>query len=481
MHTSIKRHDTDLSTSIRSSRRSDESCESRSTAPTSVFYSPHPSPRPSLQHSSSPAPTYCKVTYDTDITPHTTLEGRDSTDSYPSTTASAEVLYDEPEDLDLEEIEYHIPEYKDTNVESESKASTPQDFAQYFPSQRRLCIRHDETTYDGNMNLRVDTEVSEHCKRMYMQLFHLRMHDLKKREFSLRRYCRDSGREVCHSSRRYTDPGSQKPGFQRSVSNAFASLRSRPEFKRSNSGGSVKYAPQRHDSGYGSDGEDDLFDDEVSSFMSSENRLKSSSSPVPTNITKLEFSNYAQVEVKRRGTKNSKRYEFEYWGSVYNWKRVVNRDSAGQSVSYHLVKGDSRLPIAHIVPELRSQAQIHDEEAAGGWVPPCSMWISDPAVLSAVTDVADVIVATGLIALVDDCIKRHFGPAPKPKFSRQISLPLTPLKGHVDFVGPKALVKHVFSRRNSSDKESEKEGHGHGHGYEHRNSPLRYANFVEAH
>ena len=73
-----------------------------------------------------------------------------------------------------------------------------------------------------------------------------------------------------------------------------------------------------------------------------------------------------------------------------------------------------------------------------------------------------VIVATGLIALVDDSIKRHFHRKPK---TRQVALPLTQLK--MDFVGPKVMVEHIFKRRNSGD--SSKQG-----------SPLKYANPIAA-
>jgi len=80
------------------------------------------------------------------------------------------------------------------------------------------------------------------------------------------------------------------------------------------------------------------------------------------------------------------------------------------------------------------------------------------------TDVADVIIASGLIALVDDSIKLRFNP--KPKHTRHISVPLTPLKMDFEYVGPKALVEH-FRRRNSDDKERESPAHG--------QSPLRRA------
>lgn len=456
----MQRHNTDPSVRSKGSRRSDESYDSQSTAPTSIQESLRPSSRPSLQHAATTGSRFCSITYDEDLSPCTSIYERASTETYTSSIAE---IYEEPEDLD--DLEYEVPAYRHDFVESEPRASTPQDFADFFPSQRRLCIRHDDTTSDGNMNLRVDTEVTEGRHKVPLTLFHLRMQDLKAREFSLRRYCRDSGREVCHSSQRTAKPASERPGLQRSMSSAFASLRMRPEgIRRTNSWGSTKSAkinPKRQDSGYGSDGEDDDFyaaeDDDVESFMSDKS---SASVQLPAKTTKLEFSNYAQVDVKRRGSKGNKRYEFEYWGYTYTWKRVSNKDGAGKRISYHLVKGESPNVIAHIVPEMRSPHQVRAEEEAGGWVPPCSMWISDEKVLSALTDVADVIIATGLIALVDDCIKQRF--SPKHKQPRKMNVPLT--QRSIEYVGPKALVDAMFRRRGSVEKERE-----HGH----RESPLR--------
>ena len=76
-----------------------------------------------------------------------------------------------------------------------------------------------------------------------------------------------------------------------------------------------------------------------------------------------------------------------------------------------------------------------------------------------------VIVATGLIALIDDCIKSHFHP--KTRHTHSVSVPLTPLKYEVEFVSPKAF----FSRRNSGGSQKDREQ---------RSSPLRYTNHVEA-
>lgn len=379
MH-SIRRYNTDISTRSAGSRYSDESQESRSTAPT--HYSS--SPRPSMQHAATDRPVYLKHQYEFDASPSTTYCSRASTETYASTTASSEELYEDPQ---LEDSEYELPEYREV-VETDLRPSNPSDFAKFFPTTKRMYIRHDDTTPDGNMNLRVDTTTG---KSGTVQLFHLRMHDLKKREFSLRRYERSSGREVCHSTRKYSKPAvERRPALTKSVSNAFASIR-RPEFKRTESGASqhshkssksYSTPSQRQDSGYGSEDEED----EIDYFM---NEKKSKQIPIPTNTTKLEFSNYAQVEVKRRGAKSSKRYDFEYWGYTYTWKRVTEKDGQGKAVSYNLYKGDSGRAVAHIVPELRSPSQIREEEMAGGWVPPCSMWISDKNLLEAVTDVCE--------------------------------------------------------------------------------------------
>jgi hypothetical protein len=379
MSHTLRRTNTHLSQSTRSSnsRRSDDSQESRSTAPTSVDYSP----RPPTQHAYTERPVYSKRDYK--YSPTATYIARSSVETYAS-GASEEDLFLEPESYEEFDPEYDVPEYLEV-VDTDLRPTNPSNFANYFPSTKRLYIRHDDTTYDGNMNLRVDTEGSTKNKGN-VQLFHLRMQDLKKREFSLRRYERSSGREVCHSARKYAKPSEQRPALTRSVSNAIAGFR-KPEFKRNGSllsqhSQKSTNGVKRSDSGYGSIYENST---EVTDFMT---ELKAKSPSLPTNTTKLEFSNYAQIDVKRRGKKSSKRYEFEYWGYSYSWRRVEEKYSGAKSVSYHLHKGDGPA-IAHIVPELRSPAQVHADEAAGGWVPPCSMWISDPSVVEALTDVAE--------------------------------------------------------------------------------------------
>ena len=355
--------------STSSSECSDNSYHSQSTAPT-VY-----SVRPSLRH------------YETDVSQikadHKWEEpffheeyARSSVGTYASTEPS-EADFNEDEPIYEEPPEYHYE-----NPTPTVYASTPPQFADYFPSTKRLRICHDDTI-DGNMNLRIDTDMQTSSgRRVDLTLFHLRMHDLKNRQFSLRRYCRDSGREVCHSSRKYAKLASERrPGLQRSVSNAFASLMSKSDGRTA-----TKTSLKRNDSGYESMSEDE--DDDTLPRESP--RLNSTGSlPMPTNTTKVEFSNYAHVDLKRRGAKSSKRYEFEYWGTSYAWRRVVKKHGPMKVISYHLYNLQASTPVAHIVPIPMTPAEAFDEERKGGWVPPSSLWISDERILSGLTDVAE--------------------------------------------------------------------------------------------
>jgi hypothetical protein len=163
------------------------------------------------------------------------------------------------------------------------------------------------------------------------------------------------------------------------MSNALSTLRAKSESKSS-----TKTTLKRSDSGYGSLCEEDL--DSDAETMSSKSRR---SIPLPTNTTHLEFSNYAHIDIKRRGTKSSKRYEFEYWGTNYAWKRVGRKTGNVKEVSYHLVDTESSRTIAHIVPDILTEAEAAIEDAKGGWVPPCSLWIRDQQSVRGLTDVAE--------------------------------------------------------------------------------------------
>jgi hypothetical protein len=53
-----------------------------------------------------------------------------------------------------------------------------------------------------------------------------------------------------------------------------------------------------------------------------------------------------------------------------------------------------------------------------------------------------IVVSTGLMALVDDCIKRRF----HQKQSTQLHIPLVRNKLHLDYIGPKQLIDEIFNR-----------------------------------
>lgn len=492
--------------------------------------------------------------HDEDLSPSTNCYPRSSVDTYVSSTESEEALEQQLPDgaLDMtddEFFQYHdeqqrrntcddsippLPEYRHDIVDSSVRPSSPQEFAQLFPSLNRMSVRHDEFTSDGNMNLRVDITVPVGSRRRptSYQLFHLRMYDLAKREFSLRRYCRDSGREVCNSKLNFIDPSEKKsrigimsrktsedenlkqwerrssggnssnhsssssnrpdaadgrPTLQRSMTTALRTLgaiatKKKPSMRRSHTsavlGQQYHQRPATSYSAYNSNDDNEYItglrpasaSGSTPSFFgrSGKDRQPVPAPPKPTNTIKLEFSNYARVDVERRhgpGSDNS-RYEFEWWGHKYTWKRVAEKHL--NVVSYHLLRDDNgETAIAHIVPEMRSPNQVQEDDEAGGWVPPCHMWISDPSVLEAMTDVADVIMSTGLMALVDDCIRTRWQPR---KIHHRVTVPLTSRTLDMESVRPRALMQHVFHRRNSNSNGSNGNGSS-----TYTSSPLRHA------
>jgi hypothetical protein len=315
-----------------------------------------------------------------------TLPPRASVDTYAST--SEEDVADDLDDMP----EYQVPQHHHhQSLPSDAIPTTPRDFAELFPTGKRISIRHDDATIDGNMNLRVDTQVEErgHRKQSYT-LFHLRMQDLRTREFSLRRYCRESGREVCHSIRKYQTPPTEKRPVLQRASTALASL------VKSDSRPSTSAGLKRSDSGYESVPgrveeveEDDDDEDEYSPKSKSVGYAKGRAL-IPTNTMKLEFSNYAHMDVKRRGAKSYKRYAFEYWGHDYSWKRIVKKERDHESISYYLVRDDNdKEPLAHICPVRLTPEEAREEQARGGWVPPCYMRITDNQILQSNTDVSE--------------------------------------------------------------------------------------------
>ena len=423
-----RQNESSQSNTTNSSGRSDRSYQSQETTPTESSGS-----RPGLpQHQTC----YGRVEGRTQrqYPPAAAYDARNSVETYAST--SEEDLADDYDDYP----EYDVPDYPHDALPDGAIPTTPRDFADLFPTAKRISIRHDDSTLDGNMNLRVDTQIEErnHRKQSYT-LFHLRMKDLRTREFSLRRYCRDSGREVCHSIRKYQKPPSEvRPVLQR-ASTALASLVHKPDSRPTTSSGL-----KRSDSGYESMngwGEED--DSRPKSAGYARGRAL-----IPTNTIKLEFSNYAHVDVKRRGAKTGKRYSFEYWGHDYYWKRRVSVDRNRETVSYCLVRADApKNDLAHISPVRLTDEQAEYEAARGGWIPPSYPRITDEETLGTESDFSDVIVATGLIALVDDCIKRRF----HSKRSTLLHIPLVRNASFklptMEYVGPKRLIDEVFNRR----------------------------------
>ncbi|KAK3398372.1 hypothetical protein B0T20DRAFT_206558 [Sordaria brevicollis] len=494
MSSSHRRQGSSQSTSSgHSHQQSHDSFESHlthSTAPTSLYstqdhyFSDHKTMgtstradedlyTPSSYYHSQPKP----YVYQDDVSPATSLYPRSSVETYASTTSSSQDLdamdLDDESPVETEDVSIPpLPTYRRELVEPNVRATTPQDFAKLFPSLNRLSIRHDEYTSDGNMNLRIDTVVTGRRRTVY-QLFHLRMYDLAKREFSLRRYCRDSGREVCNSKRKYAESSAsvkaksratskddvntskshhERPTLKRSMSTAIKTLsaatKSKPALRRTTTSGAASICSSRPNTSDSCYGGDELCRHSNSSRTSLASKGKGHRAAIPTNTIKLEFSNYARVDVHRRGGKSNKRYEFEWWGHNYAWKRSVDKQMGGQ-VSFHLIRdGNTSAPVAHIVPETRSPAQVDADERAGGWVPPCFMWIADETIIDAVTDVADVIMASGLMALVDDCIKEKWQTSkkvhriPLPLTHRTVSLP------SID-ASPRSIMQHVFGRRHS--------------------------------
>ncbi|EFW17982.1 conserved hypothetical protein [Coccidioides posadasii str. Silveira] len=325
---------------------------------------------------------------------------------------------------------------------AEAIASNPTSFGRLFPSCRKLMVSHDDTTRDGNLNLRVSTLVTEtRGRQCEVILFHLRMLDLQERKFSFRRYCRQSGREVCHSARKYRECANEKRYTAFSWAN-FSPFRTKSKSQQTN----LNHL-RRQDSGYKSGTEED--ESSEKNGFPERDAPPSQNEPSPTNTIKLEFSNYAHVDVRRRGSKISKRYDYEYWSTKYQWRRSIRHHGGSEELSYHLYDLSKPKPVAHIVPEALAPMEAFDEESKGGWVPPSSIWISDAAIFGKMSDIADisVVIATGLIALVDDNIRRRWHNKEKSRPSSPIAS--TFIKSVESLVSTKLFDK-VFQNRWSS-------------------------------
>ncbi|KAK5118508.1 hypothetical protein LTR62_003023 [Meristemomyces frigidus] len=300
-------------------------------------------------------------------------------------TSVASTIESEAEDPEIESHQtLDPPAYKVPPRRNRVLVATPADFTELFPSRRNLLIRHDDSTPDGHMNLRVDTEVSSHGQTCDMTLFHLRLQDLQAREFSFRRYCRDSGREICHTSRKQQKTGPKRPGFQRSLSNVLNSMSHRTKSEpRAETLGSLK----RNDSGYGSMQSVQSADHERPRTAGHDDVVEENNTSNDT--IKLEFSNYAQVALKRVGAKGSKRYEFEYWGTAYAWRRTVRKQGAVKEVSFSLTKDGQERALALITPLRASAHHAEAEKLQGAWVPACTLQLEDRSLVHGQRDVLE--------------------------------------------------------------------------------------------
>ncbi|KAF2671544.1 hypothetical protein BT63DRAFT_220280 [Microthyrium microscopicum] len=410
------------------SKTSRSTAQSRSTAPTEYSTPPASRDRKMAQHDSMMS----NLASDRDRR-HTMYE-KVSVQSYASTLPSD----DEESEIDLDES-YEALAMPDSQYVPEAIPSTPRDFADFFPSDNRIAIRHDDSTLDGNMNLRLDTMIqTRYGRKRPLTLFHLRMHDLKSRDFSFRRYCRDSGREVCRSARKFEEPfKDEKPSLQRSLTTALNTLRRTTSIKSS-----VPPQLDRRDSGYSSVDVDENMP-ETSGSSSKTRRTQQ-----PTDTIKMEFSNYAHVQVSRRGNRTGKRYTFEYWGVKYAWRRHIKQMDGITETSFHLFREGEKYPCAHVVPDALTISQVDEERRRGGWIPPCSLWIKDRRIIHSHPDVADVIVASALMALVDDCIKTTWPSRRRRAFV--IPLLSSPRGFDWESMGPRRFIEDVFKRPQSS-------------------------------
>ncbi|KAL4937983.1 hypothetical protein BDV06DRAFT_64404 [Aspergillus oleicola] len=344
------------------------------------------------------------------------IDPKDSASTFGTDTSTDEV--------DEEPPLFEVTDRKRDMFLADVIPSSSSTFGKLFPSCRRLLIRHDDATLDGNMNLRVDTMVPHRAG--YQQdviIFHLRMYDLFTRKFSFRRYCRESGREVCHSERKAISSNDKPPMRQRSWTSLLAGLRP------GSSGHGPLSGAQHKRRGSEQSG---FYEDEIIGSKGSVDRPAALADSIM-----LEFSNYAHVEVKRRTAGISRRYEYEYWGTKYQWRRESRREGDLREVSYHLVNMRTSKRVAHIVPEILTPMEAIEEESKGGWIPPSSMWISDVSAYRDMHDVADVIVATGLMVLVDDCIRRRWHRSGPSQF-------ILPMRSSLS--RPKRLIDEVFHR-----------------------------------
>ena len=245
----------------------------------------------------------------------------------------------------------------------EVRPASPTEFGQLFPSGRKMLVQHDNSYGDGAMNLRVDMHSSCYSRsRERVTVFHMKINNIEKRETSLRRYCRDSGREVCSSTRvRPSTTRESRPKLIRSLTSAFSSLGSS---SASTTPPNANGADQDDNGATGGDGFQSLAES------------KSAEQPLNDSIM-LDFSNYAHIELARKQKNGDIWHEYDYWGTKYRWKTIPSVRGYPDNCVYQLFCSASTKCVASIVPVPLTAAEMMEEQAKGSWIEPCSFWIED--------------------------------------------------------------------------------------------------------
>ena len=255
--------------------------------------------------------------------------------------------------------------------------SNADNFSSLFPSCETLFLNHDQGVDDSHMTLSIATATSQGLGPR-VQLFYMKMNDLKKRDFSLRRYHRTSGREVCRTSRVFRKIVRKRPRVRRSISNSVSSIHSMSSGRGGLSGSQTS-------SQSGAESPSGWSDYSVASNLNTNSKRprRTSSSPEPTNHIAIDFSDHTHVELSRTGIGRVRNYDFEYWGSKYRWRRTRRkRESLGTELRYSLRSPPQEQVLAHISIEESLESQQVPNKAKRDWIPQARMRITDKEISS---------------------------------------------------------------------------------------------------
>lgn len=123
-----------------------------------------------------------------------------------------------------------LPSFPLSSHKSRGESSSiPAISTQLFPSSETLFLQHDDDISKGNLALCIAT-ATDQGSGPRVQLFHLKMKDVKRRKFSLRRV---SGEEVCSTSRVYRTKVRRRTRLRRSISSSMSSIQSMSSGRRS--------------------------------------------------------------------------------------------------------------------------------------------------------------------------------------------------------------------------------------------------------